>query len=174
MPLPCTAPPSKLPCRYAPASATYSRKAIARDPQPTVTTTEKSRLVAVDESLVDEQFVRAPGPGGQNVNKVATAVQLRYDLARADMPADMRRRLVALAGHLMTQDGDLLIQANRYRSQAQNRIDARERLLELLRKASVRPRPRLATRPTAASRERRLDTKRHRSTLKRSRRNLDD
>jgi ribosome-associated protein len=86
----------------------------------------------------------------------------------------MKRRLAALAGSLMTQDGELLIQASRHRSQAQNRIDARKRLLELLRKASVRPRPRLATRPTAASRERRLDTKRHRSVLKRGRRDRDD
>jgi ribosome-associated protein len=139
-----------------------------------VTVTDPHRIVTIDESLVDERFVRAPGPGGQNVNKVATAVQLRYDVARAAMPADMRRRLTALAGSLMTQNGELLIQANRYRSQAQNRIDARNRLLELLRKASVRPRPRLATRPTAASRERRLDTKRHRSVLKRGRRDLDD
>jgi len=139
-----------------------------------VTVTDPHRIVTIDESLVDEHFVRAPGPGGQNVNKVATAVQLRYDVTRAAMPADMRRRLTALAGSLMTQNGELLIQANRYRSQAQNRIDARNRLLELLRKASVRPRPRLATRPTAASRERRLDTKRHRSVLKRGRRDLDE
>ncbi len=139
-----------------------------------MTVTDPHRIVTIDESLVDEHFVRAPGPGGQNVNKVATAVQLRYDVTRAAMPADMRRRLTALAGSLMTQNGELLIQANRYRSQAQNRIDARNRLLELLRKASVRPRPRLATRPTAASRERRLDTKRHRSVLKRGRRDLDE
>ena len=139
-----------------------------------MTVTDPHRIVTIDESLVDEHFVRAPGPGGQNVNKVATAVQLRYDVTRAAMPADMRRRLTALAGSLMTQNGELLIQANRYRSQAQNRIDARNRLLELLRKASVRPRPRLATRPTAASRERRLGTKRHRSVLKRGRRDLDE
>jgi ribosome-associated protein len=86
----------------------------------------------------------------------------------------MHRRLVALAGSLVTQEGELLIQANRYRSQAQNRMDARARLLDLLRRAAIRPRPRLATRPTAASRERRLETKRHRSTIKRSRRELGD
>jgi ribosome-associated protein len=129
-----------------------------------------TRAISIDESLIQEVFVRAPGPGGQNVNKVATAVQLRYDVSRAEMPADMRRRLVAAAGSMMTQEGVLIIQASRFRSQTQNRTDARERLLKLLKKAATRPRPRIATKPTLASRERRLDAKKQRSTLKRARR----
>lgn len=133
----------------------------------------RPNVISIDESLVQEQFVRAPGPGGQNVNKVATAVQLRYDVGRAAMPDDMRRRLALLAGSMMTRDGTLLIQANRHRSQAQNRDDARARLLVLLRKAAIRPRPRIATAPTRASRERRLQDKRRRAMLKRVRREDD-
>jgi ribosome-associated protein len=132
-----------------------------------------TRPIAIDESLLQESFVRSPGPGGQNVNKVATAVLLRYDVARADLPADMKRRLAGLAGSMLTQDQVLVIQANRYRSQTQNRVDARARLLDLLRKAAVRPRTRIATRPTAGSRERRLENKRRRGSLKRARRELE-
>ena len=129
--------------------------------------------ISIDESLIQEQFVRAPGPGGQNVNKVATAVQLRYDLTRAALPEDMRRRLERLAGTLVTRAGELVIQASRYRSQAQNRADARARLLALLRRAATRPRPRIATAPTGASRERRLQDKQRRAMLKRQRRETD-
>jgi ribosome-associated protein len=122
-------------------------------------------IVIADHEL-DERFVRASGPGGQNVNKVSTAVELRFDVAASTLAADVKARLYALAGKKMSTDGVLLIDSREHRTQAQNRSAARARLVALLRRAAVRPKSRRKTRPTKAARERRLMAKGQRARVK--------
>ena len=126
--------------------------------------------IELDEREIQEDFVRASGPGGQNVNKVSTAVQLRFDVARSpSLPAPVRARLLALGGRRVTQDGVLIIEAERYRSQRRNRDDALERLLALIREACEVETPRRPTRPTLASTKRRLESKQRRGETKKLR-----
>jgi ribosome-associated protein len=131
--------------------------------------------IAIDEKELHETFVRSSGPGGQNVNKVSTAVQLRFDVAHSpSLPEDVRQRLLRLGGKRVTEEGVLIIDAKRFRTQERNRQDARDRLADLVRAATRRPKTRRATRPTAASRQRRIDEKKQRSRVKRMRRMPED
>jgi ribosome-associated protein len=131
--------------------------------------------VTLDERELEESFIRASGPGGQNVNKVASAVQLRFDVRRSpSLPQSVRERLERLGGSRITQDGVLVITAQRFRSQERNRQDALARLIALIRRAATPPVPRRRTRPSAAARQRRLTEKTHRSRVKRERGSMPD
>ena len=123
--------------------------------------------ISIDEQELEERFVRASGPGGQNVNKLSTAVQLRFDVRHSpSLPGDVRARLERLAGKRLTRDGVIVIIAQRHRTQERNRQDALDRLVELIQRAAVAPIPRRKTKPTRGSRERRLETKKRRSSIK--------
>ena len=129
-----------------------------------------THILSIDERELQFEFVRASGPGGQNVNKVATAVQLRFDLIHSpSLPDDVKARMRKLAGKRLNSDGELVLEAKRYRTQEQNRLDALQRFSDLVRKAAEKPKPRTKTKPTRASKEKRIQQKKRRGEIKRGR-----
>jgi ribosome-associated protein len=138
---------------------------------PTIRVTD---TLTIDEADVVERFVRASGPGGQNVNKVASAVELRFDVRASALPRDVQDRLISIAGHRMTDEGVLVIDSREHRTQAQNREAARARLIALLQHAARRPKTRRATKPSAGARERRIEAKKRRGSIKAARRQRDE